>query len=527
MKRWLRRVLLASTAIVLALGAWIGHNVRDRHPGYALDLAVDAGPPAPLEAGFAARSITPTVPDRWVDHDGDARRGNDEPWEDGNANGRFDPVWLAGFHNGRPARDVHDELWARAVVLGDGRHRVALVVLDAIGFYHDAVVDVRQRVPAAAGIDHVIVASTHTHQAPDLMGLWGPSPGRTGVDPDYLEHVVATAAAAVTEAASAAQPASLRVVRVTDGPEALVEDSRKPHVLDPDLRVLQARDATGQTLGTLVAWANHPETTWDENTRVSSDFPHFVREAIEAELGGTAIYVNGAIGGLMTTRPRFAIHDPDTGEALLEPTFRKARAQGEQLARLALQGLRRPTQHDEPGDGEALGPVELHTGALAIRARTLELPLENRIFVLAAAIGTLPRGFTRWATVRTEVSAFTLGPMSFISIPGELYPEILNGGIESPEGADHGVEPVELPPLRQRMPGRFRFALGLAGDALGYIIPKSEWDDEAPWLYGSNRETYGEVVSVGPNTAPTLHGALLELLDELATEPKEPQPEAR
>ncbi|HKJ25830.1 MAG TPA: hypothetical protein VKB65_13470 [Myxococcota bacterium] len=514
MRRWILGAGLAGLAALLALAALVAHNARDRHPGYALDLAIDAGAPGPIEAGFAALPITPEVPDRWTDRDGDARRGDDEPFEDGNGNGRFDPVWLAGFHPGRPAVDVHDDLWARAMVLGDGRHRVALVVLDAIGFYHDAIVDVRARVAPEARLDLVIVASTHTHQAPDLMGLWGPSPGRTGVDPDYLERVIDTAARAAGQAAAAARPATLHVARVARGPEALVEDSRKPRVLDPELRVIHARDAADRPLGTLIAWANHPETTWDENLRVSSDFPHFVREAIEAELGGTAVYVNGAIGGLMTTRPRFAVEDPDTGEALFEPTFRKARAQGVRLARLAAAGLRR-APGPEPSGGEGLGPIALREASLAVRARTIELPLANRGFVLATALGVIPRGFPRWGVVRTEVSAFTLGPLSFLSVPGEIYPEIVNGGIESPEGADLPSAPVEVPPLRERMPGRFRFVLGLAGDALGYVIPRSEWDDEPPWLYGSGRETYGEVVSVGPDTAPALHAALVGLLEEL------------
>jgi hypothetical protein len=422
--------------------------------------------------------------------------------------------------------DVHDDLWARAIVLGDGRRRVALVVLDAIGFYHDAVVDVRARVPAEAGLDLVIVASTHTHEAPDLMGLWGASTGRSGVDPAYLERVIDTAARAATRAAGAARPARLHVARVRDGPEALVEDSRRPRVLDPDLRVIHARDADDRPLGTLVAWANHPETTWSDNLRVSSDFPHFLREAIEAELGGTAVYVNGAIGGLMTTRPRFAVADPETGEPLLEPTFRKARAQGVRLARLAAAGLRRAPGPESPA-GEALGPVVLREAALAVRARTLELPLANPRFVLATALGVIPRGFPRWGVVRTEVSAFTLGPLSFASVPGEIYPEIVNGGIETPEGADHPIDPVEVPPLRERMPGRFRFVLGLAGDALGYVIPKSEWDDEPPWLYGSSRETYGEIVSVGPDTAPTLHATLLGLLEELDPRAEEAAPRPR
>jgi len=513
-RRWIGRAGLAGLALLLAGLGFVAHAVRDRHPGYALDLALEAGPPGPLEAGFAALPITPEVPDRWTDLDGDGHRSADEPFEDGNGNGRFDPVWLAGFHTGRPATDVHDDLWARAMVLGDGVHRVAIVVLDAIGLFHDSVVDVRQRIPAGARIDYVIVASTHTHQAPDLMGLWGPGTGRTGVDPAYLERVVETAARAVAAAARAARPATLRIARIHDGPAELVEDSRRPHVLDPDVRVIQGLDADGRTLGTFVEWANHPETAWDANLRVSSDFPHFVRQALEAALGGVAIYANGAIGGLMTTRPRFAIKDPDTGEPRFEPGFAKARAQGRRLAALVMAGLAHtPAPEDEAG--EDLGPVELGEASLALRARTLELRVENPMFLLAASLGMLPRGFSRWATVRTEIAAFRLGPLSLLSVPGEIYPEIVNGGIETPEGADHPIEPLEVPPLRARMPGRYRFVLGLAGDALGYIIPKSEWDNEPPWLYGSTRETYGEIVSLGPDTAPTLHRALLALLQDL------------
>ena len=61
----------------------------------------------------------------------DSSFDSDEPWEDSNGNGRFDAVWLAGFHNRRPARGVHDDLWARAMVLDDGRTRVAIVSQNA------------------------------------------------------------------------------------------------------------------------------------------------------------------------------------------------------------------------------------------------------------------------------------------------------------------------------------------------------------------------------------------------------------
>ena len=55
--------------------------------------------------------------------------------------------------------------------------------------------------------------------------------------------------------------------------------------------------------------------------------------------------------------------------------------------------------------------------------------------------------------------------------------------------------------------------VNLANDSIGYIIPKSEWDEDAPWIYGEKDETYGEVVSLGPNTAPIIHENLVELIE--------------
>ena len=54
----------------------------------------------------------------------------------------------------------------------------------------------------------------------------------------------------------------------------------------------------------------------------------------------------------------------------------------------------------------------------------------------------------------------------------------------------------------------------VANDAIGYIIPKSEWDNVAPWIYDETEETYGEVVSLGPNTAPIIHQNIIKLIEK-------------
>ena len=74
---------------------------------------------------------------------------------------------------------------------------------------------------------------------------------------------------------------------------------------------------------------------------------------------------------------------------------------------------------------------------------------------------------------------------------------------------------MEVPPVRDMMPGKYKFVIGLANDEIGYIIPKSQWDTKSPFTYGSKKSPYGEENSLGPETGPILHRNLLEMLAEL------------
>lgn len=517
MKKWLLRIVLALLVLILAAGVWMFLNLKDRFPGYAIDLNIPAGNELPLRVGFAALSITPELPDRWTDANGDSMYlpEDGDTYVDGNENGKFDAYWLAGFGKHRAANGIHDSLWARAMVIDDGHTRMALVVIDAIGFGHDDVIRVRQQIPASANITYTTVSSTHVHESPDLVGLWGPGNFVSGVDPDYMALVIRQAAQAVTQAAENLRPAKLRVGEDLTGAIPMLADTRKPHVLDPGVTLIQAIDAeTDTTLGSLFAWANHPETLWSKNLRITSDFPHYVREGIErgvyhgdslvqAGLGGICIYINGAIGGLMTTHPSTPIMDPFRDTSYLEPSFAKAEAQGFGLAWLGLLAL---------ADSQT---TEIESGSLALRAKTIDLPLDNPLFRLAAALGILDRGMSRWMHMRTEVAAWQLGPISCLQVPGEIYPEIVNGGVEAPEGQDFAIDPVEVPPLRAQMPGRYKLVFGLANDLIGYIIPRSEWDQEPPHIYGYESDPYGEINSVGPETAPLIHRECVAVIEAL------------
>jgi len=517
MKKWLKRIGLVLLGIVLLLGIWMFWNVRDRNPGYEVDLDLrGAETPGPIRVGFAALPITPEIVDTWNDVNGDSkfREKDGDTYNDLNNNGKFDAYWIAGFSNQRAANGVHDDVWARVIVFDDGQNRLALVSLDAIGFRHDNVIEIRESIPEEAGIDYAVISSTHTHESNDLIGIWGETPFKSGVDAENMQYIKSQVLEAISQATNNLRPAKLLFSRDLHGAEDMVMDTRDPIVMDPGLRMMQALDAeTGTTLGTLVAWGNHPETLWSDNLYISSDFPHYLREYVEKGVyngdslvqegvGGVTVYINGAIGGLMTTRGSMPLDDPFLDTTYTVGSFDKIKAQGARLAILALTAMENPD-------------TVVDQASLSIRARTIELPLENNMFRLASMLGLLDFGMTGWFKTRSEIAAFTLGPASFLSVPGEIYPEIINGGVEAPEGQDFQMSPVEDPGLRALMPGTHRFVLGLSNDEIGYILPKSQWDVEAPYTYGRDNAPYGEENSLGPETASILYQEFAQILSEL------------
>ncbi len=491
-------------------------NLHNRHPGYQVGIEVKHNPLHPLKIGFSAVPITPAVPDHWTDINQDAQfnQKDGDTYTDGNGNGKFDAVWMAGFQNNRPANGIHDDLWARTVIIDDGESKISITVLDAIGFMHDDIIDVRKSLPANAGITYSIISSTHTHEAPDLLGLWGKGYFSSGVDAGYRQFVKDQCVRSITEANRAMKPAWLVFTRDLQDLSDLVYDTRDPQAFDYGLRLFQAIDADdGQTLGTLLAWADHPETLWSDNLLITSDFPHYVRECLEKGvflddslvmkgLGGIAIYINGAIGGLMTTPPEYDVTDTVSGIVYSVPSFEKAKALGTRIALAAFQALPKDTD-------------TLKTGNISLVAKTIDLPLDNNLFKLGVSLGVLDRGISGWWKVQSEVSVFTLGPASFLTVPGEIYPEIINGGIEAPPGQDYHIQPVEVPALRDLMPGKYKFVFGMTNDMIGYIIPKSEWDEKPPFLYEESSSPYGEINSIGPDTSPILYQKITEILNSV------------
>jgi len=408
------------------------------------------------------------------------------------------PVYMAGFGHNRVAVSVHDDLYARCLAFSAGRKPLVVCEVDLIGLFLDDVERVRAKVPAA----NVVVAATHVHEGPDTMGLWGPAAGQSGIDDAYNSFVVDRVAEAAKGAIAALEPATpaLSVVHSAEL-DSFIDDNRPPVVHDSDLIVLSLTGKDGRPIATAVNWANHPETLGSRNTQISADYPGFFYKRLEAKLGGIAVLWNGAVGGMQS--PLGAkINDPATGTIAAENSFRKTQVLGERIADLAADAAR-------AAKSVSIDKVEF-------AERIITIPVTNRGFT-AAAQADLYKG-----RKKTTAEGATTAPVGLIRmsggqpvlaialVPGEMYPELSVGGVERYAGADFPDALIETP-IKRMLHAQFKMLIGLADDEIGYIIPKAEWDEKAPFLQNAKKAWYGEENSVGPDAAARIAAAMQEL----------------
>ena len=334
---------------------------------------------------------------------------------------------------------------------------------DLIGLFHDDVRKIRAKVDA-----DIVIAALHDHEGPDTMGLWGPTTAETGINETYMTLVVDRAVEAANEAIRTMRPARLRLAKVrTPELDTFVHDTRPPVVHDPEIIALQADTLDGKPIATLINWANHPETLGSKNTLVTADYPGYLYKEAEKLLGGTTVFINGAVGGMQSPLG-------STIKNVAEATFEKAEFIGSRVAQLAAEALRK-TQ-----------PAVVDS--IAYRETLVRIPMPNQGFQMASKAGIFagrkppnPDGTTTTPVGYIRFSRRTQPELEIALVPGELYPELSVGGVEHYPGADFPDAPVETP-LKQMLTAPYRMLFGLANDENGYIIPKSEWDEKAPWL---------------------------------------------
>lgn len=513
----------ASLRRILALTATIAMLA-----GCAGDDGSGGGNAPTLRVGIAAIPITPCGPNPdwdgpitplgvWGEEFNDingnglwdsdsAERPVDDPLSstlDRSARNRYNGIFLAGFGNDRLATGCHDDIWARAIVIDDGVNKVAMASVDLVGYvYYGSYYGFEKaqaQVDPMLGIDTFVFSSTHQHEGPDTLGLWGYFEFADGKFPRYLQFIDRQVARAINEAGAEAAMKPVTVAAATTDPTIdptlrglqVRTGCRPPWFFDPELRAMRFVGEDGATVATVINWSTHPESLEDRNTEVSSDFVHYIRQRVEDELGGTAVYFSGDLGAaeiVGDTCVTGADPHEDDGSNPFDARDNLGHERTASIGNLVGDAVVNMLRDVEP----------LNSSGLEVRTSEYHVAGSNEALSFANLQGILDLDMDRFDLANCPPGTGICAPVTqhlitvkdaddaplvqITTAPGEIFPELFYGvaahkRTDCPE-ADTGL-PLE-PSIRDGMAAPHRWLIGLSPDELGYIVPGYDFYPSTP-----------------------------------------------
>jgi len=409
-----------------------------------------------FKAGFAERDITPDL-------------GMEAPGGYGKS-----------YH-----KTLHDPCKVRASVFDDGRTKVAIVGIDAIGIRRDTVQTVRRAIHERTGIpaEAILIGASHSHSSGPVAWI---KPGEfddasplvqrlayqhsTIVDLKYLARVEQALVDAVCAADEGRVTARAGVGKGTESQVAfnrrfLMRDGRavthpglgNPEIVepagpvDPEVGVIGAWDSgdPNRLLGCVVNFACHATTS---PGGISANYVHYLEKVIQGYYGkGCAVvFLAGASGDVTQVDNQSPYANPN-GE-------RWAQLVGGKVGAEALKALLTM----EPG---LLTPVAARSRIWDIPRRApsaervqacLELVQKDKVKVdatewtFAKEIVVLDAMIRKEPAVEVEVQAVQVGPAVFVTNPAEYF-------------CRYGLE------IKAASGFPFTFPVSLADGCVGYV----------------------------------------------------------
>jgi len=368
-----------------------------------------------------------------------------------------------GVGPSHPTAKKFGELTVRTLVFENDGTRVAICSTDFLGFPGVLCNKVRRQVQEIKP-ENIIIAATHNHSGPDCYGFPDAS-GKTAIDIKYLNSVCKKLADAINEAIGKLQPVTVKIA-TGKARGKIAYNYYAEQLYDPRCDVIQFLNSESKPVATFVNYACHPEVIGADQGILSPDFVGPLYDRIEQRTGGVGIFVNGALGGMVTADCRGT-----NGKDMR--TWDECIRIGNLLADEALRIVADAPIKKEP--------------KLFCDSTTIELPVENQM--LLAVVKASPLGFelNEKSTIATQINVVNLGNAQMLTIPGEALPNI-------------GYY------LKRNMHGEHNMILGLANDAFGYILTKVDFSS-------FERYNYITRTSLGEMTGEILMDEALKFVD--------------
>jgi len=393
---------------------------------------------------------------------------------------------MAGYYYNRAAEAVHDDLWAKAIVLELGSARAALVVCDITSLPRPVIEEARRLIEERSGIPpaSVMISATHCHTAPIVL-FPGSRFRLEGEMKTLAEKYVADLPGKIAEsvrlAASSLQPVSVSAGRgretslafnrryfMKDGSVIFNPGFLNPEIVrpagpvDPDVPVALFMSPAAKPVAVCVNFAMHLDTVG--LTEISADYSYTLSRLLREAVGGGAdlltLFTIGCAGN---------INHFDVGRPGPQQGHGEAVRIGTTLAAEVLRTMRRL---------EPVTPAPLRARSEIVKLDLPEVtpadvewakkitPLFGREgaapfldFVRAFKIADVAARAGR--PIDAEVQVIALGSdVAWVGLPGEFFTE-------------HGLA------IKLASPFRFTTVVELANDSIGYVPNLKAYDQGA------------------------------------------------
>ncbi|HYI36119.1 MAG TPA: hypothetical protein VEX39_05925, partial [Thermoleophilaceae bacterium] len=379
------------------------------------------------------------------------------PGADGTFAGQ--PVHLGGYGfgagpilTGRTADGILGPgVRVRAIAISAGRRSMAVADIETQGWFTATkdgpygIVDMRKRVQALTGgalrAGATVIQSDHSHSGPDTMGVWG------GVPVAYRKMIADRTVEALVEAFRSMRPGTL-YYGTAPGRDLLSNQfdyDAANQAVDSDVRVLQARTASGRPFATLLNFSAHPTVLGSGNRKVSGDWVSSAAPLLQRRFGGEAMTMVGTLG---RTQPA----DRGCGRAPLPPAGpARDLCSIDAYAERVVERSEDAAVAATPLGGDPL----VEARSYLVQDAVTNAPILGLNVAGGPAGAELNRAVTPpWlagTVLGTVTGTARIGDVLLSTMPGEAYPQI----------------PLKV---RDLVAARGHMTAGLAGDQLGYLI---------------------------------------------------------
>jgi hypothetical protein len=406
-------------------------------------------------------------------------------WQAGAGRVRITPVqemWMAGYGSrARPAEGKVTDLWAKALVLDDGKgNRGVIVTLDLVGIDREIAGKVCVRLKKELGLERhqISLCTSHTHSGPVVGQNLAPlhyailDPEQQELIDDYAEGLPKRVSMAVKGAIDVLAPVKVQwgsgkavfaVNRRENKPYGAVPDLRARGALkgpvDHDVPVLSVRGEGGELRAVLFGYACHATTLSFQQW--NGDYPGYAQIALEkAYPGSTALFWAGC-GADQNPLPRSSVE--------------LAERYGRDLARAVQDVLS--------------APMPVLSPSLSLRFREIDLKLQQ--LPDADELKTDAQSANRYVAARARILQQRLESQGALK-GGYPYPVLfwkLGGAIDFISLGGEVVVDYALR-LKRELHGRQTWVAGNANDVMAYI-PSLRVHREGGYEGGGSNIYYG------------------------------------